>query len=229
VRGYRIELGEVEAALGRQAGVQQAVALVREEVAGDKRLVAYVVLKEGASTTLVELRAGLQESLPAYMLPSFFVFLDALPLSPNGKIDRRALPPPDGQRPETEVVYVAPRSSVEQTIAAIWQEVLKVEQVGVHDNFFNLGGHSLLLAQVHAKLREQVDAQLTILDLFRHPTVGALAKHLHRATDERAANERATVVESFGRAETRREMLLRQARMRQAQVAKNVIQGVRDE
>ncbi|HEX8353070.1 MAG TPA: amino acid adenylation domain-containing protein, partial [Pyrinomonadaceae bacterium] len=224
VRGYRIELGEVEAALARHEGVQAAVAAVREDAPGDRRLVAYVVPREGAATTAAGLRSFMQETLPGYMVPASFVFLAALPLTPNGKLDRRALPAPGDAHAEREAVYVAPRSRIEQTIAAVWQEALKVERVGVHDNFFNLGGHSLLLAQVHAKLREQFGERLTILDLFRHPTVETLARHLRGATDERAA-----VAESHGRAATRRDLLMRQARMRQQQAADNAMQGASNE
>ncbi|HEX6291073.1 MAG TPA: amino acid adenylation domain-containing protein [Herpetosiphonaceae bacterium] len=125
----------------------------------------------------VELRTYLKDRLPDYMLPAAFVVLDALPLTPNGKVDRGALPVPDALRPELSADYVAPRSEVERTIAAVWQEALNLPTVGIHDNFFDLGGHSLLLVQVHSKLRESF-AELALIDLFRYPTISALTNHL---------------------------------------------------
>lgn len=124
------------------------------------------------------LRAFLKEKLPAYMIPSAFVALDALPLTPGGKVDRRALPSPSQLRPEPDAAYVAPRTELERTIAQIWQETLRVERVGMHDNFFDLGGHSLLLVQVHSRLCELFSPNLAIIELFEHPTVSALAKHI---------------------------------------------------
>ncbi|HEY0739356.1 MAG TPA: amino acid adenylation domain-containing protein, partial [Herpetosiphonaceae bacterium] len=132
----------------------------------------------GDEGLLSSLRAFLRERLPEYMLPSAFVQLDALPLTANGKIDRRVLPAPETGRDESAAPLVAPRSSIEQAIAAVWQEVLDVERVGVHDNFFDLGGHSLLLAQVHTRLRELLRADLALVDLFRYPTISALAAYL---------------------------------------------------
>jgi acyl carrier protein len=180
VRGFRIELGEVEAVLGGRPGVRQAVVIVREDIPGNKRLVAYVIPVDKSVPVLEELRDFIKAKLPDYMVPSAFVLLDALPLTPNGKVDRRALPPPDGMRPELAAIYVPPRTETERTIAAIWQQALGVETVGVHGNFFDLGGHSLLLLQVHTKLREAFNQELSVMDLFKHPTISSLAQYLRQ-------------------------------------------------
>ncbi|MET0341935.1 MAG: amino acid adenylation domain-containing protein [Polyangiales bacterium] len=152
LRGYRIELGEIEAALAQHPGVAQTVAQVREDTPGDARLVAYVVAKKGDEATDSELRAHLRVSLPDYMLPQHFVTLAALPLTPNGKVDRKALPPPFVR--DDADAYVAPSTPSELLLARIWSEVLGVSRVSAHDNFFNIGGHSLLSLQVIAKLAQ---------------------------------------------------------------------------
>ncbi|HST60165.1 MAG TPA: amino acid adenylation domain-containing protein, partial [Longimicrobium sp.] len=182
VRGFRIELGEVEAALRRNPGVTDCVVLAREEAPGEKRLVAYVVggVEEEA------LRAHLRQSLPEYMVPGAFVVLEALPLTPNGKVDRKALPAPEGSANATRV-YEAPRTEAERTVAAVWAEVLGVEGVGAHDRFFDLGGHSLLLVRVQARLREAFGQPVPITHLFRYLTVSALAAALEAPAPEPAA------------------------------------------
>ena len=182
VRGFRIELGEIEAVLRQHSDVREAVALAREDTPGSKRLVAYVVPEEhalskvewGAAPTVGELRRSLKEKLPDYMVPSAFVTLEALPLLPNGKVNRRALPAPDRARPELEAAYVAPRTRKEQTLVDIWSQVLGVEQVGVHDNFFELGGDSILSIQVIARAN-QAGLRLSPRQLFQHPAVAGLA------------------------------------------------------
>ena len=174
-RGYRIELGEIEAVLDQHPGVSEAVVLVRAAEDGSKRLVAYVVSEPAAAVTVHELREFLQSRLPEYMVPGVFVPLAELPLTPSGKVDRRALPEPDGSRPELEKEYVAPRTAVEEVLAGIWSEVLGVEQVGVEDNFFELGGHSLLATQVVSRVREAFRVELPLSELFESATVGALA------------------------------------------------------
>jgi aryl carrier-like protein len=180
VRGFRIELGEIEAALRRHPGVREAVALMREDAPGEKRLVGYVVgyvvPAEGRTSEAAELRACLETGLPEYMVPSAFVFLETLPLTPNGKVDLGALPAPEGRAAADEAL-VPPRNDLERRIVAIWKEVLHLDQVGVHDNFFDLGGHSLTLLRVHGRLRE-TQPDVTIVDLFEYPTVSALAAHL---------------------------------------------------
>jgi len=181
IRGFRIELGEVEAVLARHPGVSRAVVVAREYDAGDKRLVAYVVIRKGYKGGMSELRQFLKERLPDYMLPWAFVILDELPLTANGKVDRRALPEPDVLHMGSDVPQVAPRDVVEQTIAGIWQEALHVSSVGVHDNFFDLGGNSILTMRVHGKLREVFKRDIPILDMFKHPTVGHMATYLTKA------------------------------------------------
>jgi acyl-coenzyme A synthetase/AMP-(fatty) acid ligase len=189
LRGFRIELGEIEAMLSQHPAVRESVVLAREDRPGDMRLVAYIVetpsdrgaeARQGeVSRQLVPgLRSFLQERLPAYMVPAAFVLLEALPLTPNGKVDRQALPAPDPRRPELEGRFVAPQTEVERTIAAVWQEVLGVAKVGIHDNFFDLGGHSLLLVRLQSKLRDVLPTEVAIIDLLRYPTVSALAQAL---------------------------------------------------
>jgi natural product biosynthesis luciferase-like monooxygenase protein len=174
LRGYRIELGEIEAALEAQPGVRQAVVLAREDTPGDVRLVAYVT--GGAAEAA--LRAGLGAVLPEHMVPANIVALEAFPLTPNRKVDRKALPAP-GVRGVAEAAFVAPASDVESRIAAIWARVLGVPKVGARDNFFALGGHSLLAVQAHREIREALGAtKLSITDIFRFPTLSALAAHL---------------------------------------------------
>jgi amino acid adenylation domain-containing protein len=174
VRGFRVEPGEVEAALARLPGVRRAAAVVREDAPGDRRLVGYAVPRESASLTGAGLRTALAASLPEHLVPSAVVVLDALPLTPRGKLDRRALPVPDASSAGEEA-FVAPRTPLEERIAAIWGEVLRVERVGVHDRFFDLGGHSLLATQVVTRIREEFRAELPLRVLFETPTVAALA------------------------------------------------------
>ena len=178
LRGFRIELGEIEAHLRQQPGVREAVVQVREDQPGHKRLVAYVVPRKAQETGPGDLRRFMKEQLPDYMVPAAFVLLDALPLTTNGKVDRAALPPPEEVCVQRDTVYEAPRSHVEQAIAAVWQEVLGVKTVGIHDNFFDLGGQSLLLAKVWSKLRGQFQREPTMLDLFHYPTIAALARSM---------------------------------------------------
>jgi hypothetical protein len=175
LRGFRIELGEIEAVLTQHPRVREAVALVREEVSGDKRLVAYVVLEMREAVTSSELRSFLKHQLPEYMLPSNFVWLDALPLLPNGKVDREMLPVPDGLRPDLQERFVAPRTPIEGKLAQIWAQVLSLKQVGVHDNFFELGGHSLLATQVIAQVRDVFQVELPLRRLFEGPTIVELS------------------------------------------------------
>jgi acyl-coenzyme A synthetase/AMP-(fatty) acid ligase len=136
VRGFRIELGEIEAVVSQHPAVREAVVLVREDSVDSQQIVAYVVAQQEQTLTITELREFLESKLPNYMIPNALLLLEALPLTPNGKVDRKALPVPDQVRPELEAVYLAPQTEVEKTIADIWQEVLGIEDVGIHDNFF---------------------------------------------------------------------------------------------
>jgi amino acid adenylation domain-containing protein len=176
VRGYRIELGEIESALREQPGVSEAVVMVREDAVGDKRLVAYLVNGGGAIPEAGELRRALRVKLPEYMLPSDFVPLAALPLLPNGKLDRRALPDPEGRRLGWgEAAYVAPRNSVEQYVANVYGEMLKIERVGALDNFFELGGHSLLATRIVSRIQEAHGVAVPLRRFFETPTVEGVA------------------------------------------------------
>jgi amino acid adenylation domain-containing protein len=185
LRGFRIELGEIEAHLLQRPDVREAVVLVREDRPGEKRLVAYAVPYREPVPVCGELRRFLAERLPEYMVPAAFVILPALPLTPNGKVNRRALPVPDLDA-QRERAYVAPRTPAEEIVAGIWAEVLGLERVGVQDNFFDLGGHSLLLAKVWSRLQSRVQCELSMIDLFRYSTVDALAEYIGRDQTEDA-------------------------------------------
>ena len=179
VRGYRIELGEIEAVISRNPDVAANVVAAREDSPGDARLVAYVVARGQASLDPAALREGLRATLPDFMVPSHVVVLAQLPQTPNGKVDRKALPAPDAQPAATApLTFEAPAGDVEETIARVWREVLKVDQVGTRDNFFDLGGHSLLAVQAHRRLREALARDLSITDIFRFPTIQSLAGYL---------------------------------------------------
>jgi amino acid adenylation domain-containing protein len=175
IRGYRIELGEIEATLGEHPMVREAVAMAREDTPGDRRLVAYIVLAQVTSQKAEELRNFLKGKLPEPMIPSALVFLESLPVTPNGKVDRKALPAPDQSRPELERAFVAPRIPLEERLARIWGEVLKLEKVGIHDNFFDLGGNSLLATQVISRIRTALDAEVPLRAMFEAPTMAELA------------------------------------------------------
>ena len=182
IRGFRIELGEIESVLVKHPKVREAVILAREDVPGEKRLVAYVVFKDDVLSG-AELREHLQHKLPEYMVPGAFVALKRLPLTLNGKVDRKALPAPDGLRLGGETDYVAPRTPVEELLTGIWSKMLGVEKVGTHDNFFDLGGHSLLVLRVYAALKEATDRNFQLVDLFSYPTIYSLAQHLDGSHD----------------------------------------------
>ncbi|HWW70164.1 MAG TPA: amino acid adenylation domain-containing protein, partial [Duganella sp.] len=178
IRGFRIEPGEIETRLARIAGVREAVVIAREDKPGDKRLVAYLVAEQGAVDP-AQLRAGLAEKLPDHMLPSAFVTLDALPLTANGKLDRKALPAPEG-RAFIHRAYEAPLGEIERALAQIWSELLGVERVGRNDNFFELGGHSLLAIRLIEQLRRR-DWFIDIRSLFAQPELSALAEAIRQA------------------------------------------------
>lgn len=184
LRGFRIELGEIEAALRNHPAVCEAVVVLdnmSEDDPGElanKRLVAYVVSEPKQRPAMGELQGFLRHRLPDHMVPAIFTFLDELPLMPSGKVDRRALPISTGQLLDHRRDYVAPQTNVERTVAQIWQETLSVEKVGIHDNFFDLGGHSLLMTQVHERLQATLDRDVSLIDLFRYPTIAALSQYL---------------------------------------------------
>jgi natural product biosynthesis luciferase-like monooxygenase protein len=195
IRGHRIELGEIESVLLRQAGVKEAIAIARQDAAGDKRLLAYVTAQAGAKPQPEVLRAAIARELPEIMVPASVLLLSSIPMTPNGKVDRRALPEPQAIAVRAAA---APESEIEKTIAAIWQDVLGLPQVGTGDNFFDLGGHSLLVVQVQRRLREACGREVSITDMFRLPTIKSLAAHLD-------GNSRATAVgDGLARAQARR-------------------------
>jgi amino acid adenylation domain-containing protein len=185
IRGFRIELGEIESVLSEHPAVTESVVVAREDEPGDKRLVAYLVGRESETPGISKLRSYLKEKLPQHMIPSAFVFLEKLPLTLNGKIDRRALPMPEQSRPELEEGFIAPRDSTEFQLASIWEKVLKIEAIGVKDNFFELGGDSLLAVRLFAQIREIFGKSFHLATLFRAPTIDLLA----RIIDQQAGSE----------------------------------------
>lgn len=187
LRGQRVELGEVESALAACAGVRQAVALVREDLPGDARLVAYIVGEERLAAELDSIRQALQGRLPEYMVPSALVILERLPLTPNGKLDRKALPAPVPQTVSGD--FVAPRTAIEEILCNIWAEVLRVERIGITDDFFELGGHSLLATQVISRVRSAFEMDLPLRLLFEAPTPEVFAGQIVRARGENSYGE----------------------------------------
>ena len=188
LRGFRIELGEVESALRSHTGVCEVVVVARED-AGGQQLVAYVVAMEGAAPDARELREHLTARLPDYMIPAAFVMLTELPLAPNGKIDRRALPEPGNGTAADAPEHAEPRAPAEEMLAAIWREVLGVERVGLHDNFFESGGHSLQAIRVISRVRAAFRLDLHLRSLFEAPTLAGFAAHIERAMREGAASD----------------------------------------
>jgi amino acid adenylation domain-containing protein len=202
IRGYRIEIGEVETTLRDHPRILEAVVCARADARGEKQLVAYCVIAEGrpAPLEIAELRSFLRERLPDYMAPSFFVFLDELPMTATGKVDRLALPAPQPDEFESRRGYVAPRTPTEEAIAAIWAAVLGLQQVGIEENFFEMGGHSLLTTQVISRLRQALAVEIPVRILFEQPTISALAETIetilwltHSSDHERHDYERGEV------------------------------------
>jgi len=191
IRGFRIELGEIESAFMRKSGVKQAVVVAREDARGDKRLVAYVVADRNQNNSPEELQAHLKEQLPDYMVPSAIVLIAKIPLTPNGKIDRRALPEPESV--ETKA-YIAPKTPAEESVANIWTEVLRRERISTDDNFFDLGGHSLLATLVVSRIREQFRIELPIRALFDSPTIRGLASTIADSEPSQAKTRESAIV-----------------------------------
>jgi amino acid adenylation domain-containing protein len=181
IRGFRIEPGEIEAVLIQHPDVEQAIVMPWAETPEQRRLVAYVVPHQARAPSAAELRDFLKKKLPEHMVPSTFTLLDGLPRTPHGKVDREALPIHDQRQPAMEESYVPPRSPEEEMIVEIWAEVLKVDRVGVHDNFFDLGGHSLLATQVMSQVRKVFQVELPLRSLFEAPTVAELALRVARS------------------------------------------------
>jgi hypothetical protein len=177
IRGFRIELGEIEAVLVGHEAVRQVAVMVHGEGV-NARLVAYVVFEEGSGFDLREMRRILRQFLPDYMVPSLLVELDKLPLTPSGKVHRKALPEPGRSLPREGEAFVAPRTPTEEALAGIWAEVLGQERVGVHDDFFALGGHSLLATQILSRVARDMGVRLALWGLFESPTVAELAREI---------------------------------------------------
>jgi amino acid adenylation domain-containing protein len=177
LRGFRIEPGEISAVLEQHGSVAHALVLLREDEPGNKRLVAYVVAAPGTSPTAAELRAWVLQHLPDYMVPSVFILLERFPLTPNGKVDRAALPSPDPELVSRSRPCVPPRTPIEQSIGQIWADVLKLQQVSIYDNFFELGGHSLLATQVISRLRDELQVEVALRHLFEADTLETLAEY----------------------------------------------------
>jgi acyl carrier protein len=154
--------------------------VMREDADGDKRLCAYVVPNEALQVSTSDIRTFLKRTLPPHMMPATFTILGGLPLMPNGKIDRNALPAPDGDRPEVHEHFILPRTPLEEFVASIWRDALKLDRVGVHDNFFDLGGHSLMAARVFAELQKKFKATLNLVDVFNAPTIAELAEMIYQ-------------------------------------------------
>ncbi|MCY1022279.1 non-ribosomal peptide synthetase [Pyxidicoccus sp. MSG2] len=219
LRGFRIELGEIEELLQRHPGIGETAVVLRQPASGEPHLVAYFVPRGAAvedglrmEELAAKLRAFLRELLPEYMVPSVLVPLARMPLNRNGKLDRGALPEPHPSRPEADP-YVAPESPLERTIAAIWQEALGVEKVGLHGNFFDLGGYSLLMVRVHEKLSAALGRRVSMVELFQHPTVAALARHLAQDGASEAAPRSEELDE---RARRQRQAMQQQAQLMKA-------------
>jgi hypothetical protein len=208
LRGYRIELGEIEAVLRRHAGVRETVAVLKELTGKGKQVVAYWVGTEGTQPSAAELRRHARAWLPEYMLPAAFVQLETLPLSPNGKVDRHALPEPSEWRLVRSESSQSLKTGVEKMVGQIWEDVLQIGPVGTEDNFFDLGGHSLLLIEVHNRLQPLLKQELRIVDLFKYPTVATLAAYLEQGASVALA--------SPNKAKTRVVAMARQRQIRRA-------------
>ncbi|MEH2404597.1 MAG: amino acid adenylation domain-containing protein [Nostoc sp.] len=180
LRGFRIELGEIETALLQHPAIKEGVVIVREDTSNENNLVGYIVVETGQDSLQVisQLRRFLKQQLPDFMVPTIFMALEAMPLTPNGKVDRKALPEPDASRPELEANYVAPRTLIEQQITDIWMQVLNVKRVGIYDNFFELGGYSLIGIQVVSRVRQALQVEILMSNLFELPTVADLAERV---------------------------------------------------
>ncbi|MHA2405206.1 MAG: amino acid adenylation domain-containing protein [Candidatus Hermodarchaeia archaeon] len=210
IRGFRIELGEIEAVLTEYPAVREAVVLVRQDIPEERRLVAYVVPKKRSEMRISEIREFLQQKLPDYMVPAAFVQLEVLPLTPNGKIDRRDLPAPQWEfQPEKE--FVAPSKELEKIIGDIWQELLQLQRVGIDDSFFELGGHSLLLVRAHRRILEFTEKELSIMDMFRYPTIRTLTEYLIGEEDRETST---TIQKKVDRAGERRAVMTRRRKFR---------------
>jgi len=214
IGGYRIELGEIESVLTQHPAVDKAVVVVAGKQLNEKRLVAFAVVHQ--EILCHELQCFLREKLPEYMIPFAFMYLESLPLSANGKIDRRALPAPEILLQEFETAYAPPQNQIEQTIAKVWQTVLTLEKVGIDRNFFEIGGNSLSIAQVYTKLKnalpDRVEDYISIVDLFKYPTIRSIAKHLSQAQETALEPENIELVKQLTAGKTRLKQRLQKSK-----------------
>jgi len=199
IRGFGVELEEIETSLNNHPAIREVLIEATQDESDDTRLVAYIVANEGQAATAAELRKFLRARLPEHMVPSAFIFLDAFPLTPIGKVDRKALPTSESSRQELDVAFVAAKTPFEKQLAEIWIEILGKESVGINDNFFDLGGNSLRLAQLHCKICDVLGKDVSLIEMFSHPTISTLADYLTRKQHEKDAFE-----QSHYRAEMRR-------------------------
>ena len=184
LRGFRIELAEIESALRSFPGVLDTVTILRDDQ-GDKRLVGYVVTQD-EPPSVAALRDHLRETLPEYMVPTAFVVLKELPRMPNGKLDRAALPAPEQLAGERSSSFIAPATSLQQTVANVFRSVLRIEQVGLDDNFFDLGAHSLQIVKIHSELNQNIDPKIPLISFFQYPTIRALTKFVEEFSQSEA-------------------------------------------
>jgi hypothetical protein len=213
IRGFRVELGEIEAKLAGHPKVREAVVVARDENEVGKRLVAYYT---GEDAGIESLRAHLSSTLPEYMTPAAFVFLAELPLNPNGKLDRKALPAPDLSK-QFERQYEGPRTPVERILCAIWEQMLGVERVGIHHNFFELGGHSLTMMRVHHRAQQELAKIFSLMAMFEHSTIASLAKYLITNNPELHSYEEANLRATEQRERRRRQREQRKLRLNSAE------------
>lgn len=213
IRGFRIEPGEIEAILEQDSQVGKALVIVREDLPGDRRLVAYVT-PSGETVNTNELNDLLKSRLPGYMVPSAIISLASFPMTTSGKLDRQALPLPSDQRPEESGADLLPRNETEKTIARIWCEVLRLEKVGIQENFFDLGGHSLLMLQVHGKLKEAFGKEISMIQMFGHPTISSLAEFFSQS-ESQSRTGKSTFASIQERVNRQRALLKKQTPQRQ--------------
>ncbi|MEH1947796.1 MAG: non-ribosomal peptide synthetase [Nostoc sp.] len=190
IRGFRIELGEIEREIAQHPDVREIVVLARQDEAGEKQLTAYIVPHYNSGYTHNKLRGFLQQRLPNYMVPSAFVMLESLPLTANGKVDRHKLPAPSRERPQLEQAYIAPQTDLERLLAGILSELLKIDRVGIDDNFFDLGATSISILQVAARIKQELGIELSAVKLFQYSTIGSLAKYLHSNQNSQPSSDK---------------------------------------